>query len=186
MASRFLVSPTSKALFSTSSTHHVEPIVPKLFNTLLHGSEEARRENEALQSHSTTVGSKSISELQSLFIFQILGLLHLFSSSAKADYVLISGSLLDAQSIPFTLNMYHNIRNSCELSERTIPSDSSWKGASSLLMGFVTCSSYESDERFRGAYFEKLNTQKDLNMSLKGSFEVVVGDLDSFGPSSSH
>jgi hypothetical protein len=33
----------------------------------------------------------------------------------------------------------------------------------------------------RGAYFEKLTSQNDLNMTLKGSFEVLVGELDTFG-----
>jgi hypothetical protein len=34
---------------------------------------------------------------------------------------------------------------------------------------------------YSGAYFEKLNSENDLNMTLKGSFEVLVGELDTFG-----
>ncbi|KAH9816022.1 hypothetical protein DFH28DRAFT_967593, partial [Melampsora americana] len=112
MASSILRKPACRALFSTSSTIKAEkPIVPKLINSFLHGSEEARKENEALQSHSTTVGSKSISEIQKHHIH------------------------------PQNVDQY---------------------------------------KQLIGSYFDKLNTQKDLKMNLKGSFEVVVGELDSF------
>ncbi|CAH7687233.1 hypothetical protein BY996DRAFT_6433920 [Phakopsora pachyrhizi] len=100
----------SRSLF-TSATHSAEPKVPRLLNSLLHGSEEARKESEALQSHSTTVGSKSINEIQK----------HQVHPQHVDEY-----------------------------------------------------------KRLVGAYFEKLNTQSDLKMNLKGSFEVIVGDLDSF------
>lgn len=96
---------------SISAVVGSEPKVPKLLNSLLHGSEEARRQNEAFQSHSTTVGSKTISEVQKHRVH------------------------------PHHVDQYKEIV---------------------------------------GAYFEKLSSQKDLNMTLKGSFEVIVGQLDTF------
>ncbi|KAI9602589.1 hypothetical protein H4Q26_001879 [Puccinia striiformis f. sp. tritici PST-130] len=55
---------TTRRSVSIAAVLAVEPKVPKLLNSLLHGSEEARKQNEAFQSHSTTVGSKTISEVQ--------------------------------------------------------------------------------------------------------------------------
>ncbi|KAA1095853.1 hypothetical protein PGTUg99_034056 [Puccinia graminis f. sp. tritici] len=60
----FPIVSTARRSISISAVLAVEPKVPKLLNSLLHGSEEARKQNEAYQSHSTTVGSKTISEVQ--------------------------------------------------------------------------------------------------------------------------
>ncbi|KAH9452846.1 hypothetical protein MJO28_008235 [Puccinia striiformis f. sp. tritici] len=102
---------TTRRSVSIAAVLAVEPKVPKLLNSLLHGSEEARKQNEAFQSHSTTVGSKTISEVQKHRV------------------------------LPQHVDQYKEII---------------------------------------GAYFEKLSSQTDLNMTLKGSFEVVVGELDTF------
>ncbi|PLW14493.1 hypothetical protein PCANC_05572 [Puccinia coronata f. sp. avenae] len=102
---------TARRSLAISAVLSVEPKVPKLLNSLLHGSEEARKQNEAFQSHSTTVGSKTISEVQKHRVH------------------------------PQHVDKYKEII---------------------------------------GAYFEKLNSENDLNMTLKGSFEVLVGELDTF------
>ncbi|MBW0505731.1 hypothetical protein O181_045446 [Austropuccinia psidii MF-1] len=102
---------TGYRTLASSAVVSAENKVPNLLNTFLHGSEEARRESEALQSHSTTVGSKSISGIQ--------------RDRVHPQYV-------------------------------------------------------DKYKEVIAPWYEKLKLRSDIKITLKGSFEVIVGELDTF------